>query len=245
MLTILNIIQVIIILIWTATIGTIGIILLLITLSPQWVMLLSGKYLWSPVVLLISGVRVKVLGLENIDKKINCLYVSNHESHFDIVAIMRASPVPLFFIAKKELKKIPFMGWYMIAMGMIFIDRKNKESAMRSMKAAGEKIRKGKNVISFPEGTRTKTGAINLFRRGTFIIAEDGGIPILPLAVSGAREVLSRGKFRINPGTIQVNFGKVIQPHDFNNKTADELASHVRNVVVALKAKNMRPTNPG
>ena len=77
---------------------------------------------------------------------------------------------PIHFIAKKELKKIPFIGWYVTAAGMIFIDRTNREKAMRSMKKAGTLIRNGRNVITFPEGTRSSNGKLNLFKRGSFII---------------------------------------------------------------------------
>ena len=91
---------------------------------------------------------------------------------------------PIFFIAKKEIKQIPFLGWYMSIAGMIFLDRSNHENAMRSMRNAGNEIKKGKNIISFPEGTRSKTNQIGQFKRGSFIIAKEGKIPIVPVAIN-------------------------------------------------------------
>lgn len=233
----LTVIRAIFIFLFTALCAVAGILLLLVTWNPKLVMYLNGKYLWSPVVLLASGVKLKVAGIERIDTRANCIYVSNHESLYDIVAALRASPVPLFFIAKKELKKIPFMGWYMQAIGMVFIDRQNRELAMQSMQEAGEKIKRGRNVISYPEGTRTKTGETGIFKRGTFVLAKSCKIPIQPFAISGAREVTPSGSFMIRPGTIHVNFGRPVYPHEYENMEADELAAFVRDIVLALKAE--------
>jgi len=221
---IVNIIQIILIILWTAVCGLTGIILMLFTFNGQWVHLVEGKYLWSPFVCAITGVRVKVQGLDNVHAKHAAIYVANHASHFDIVALSRVMPVGLFFVAKKELSRIPVMGQYMNFIGHIFVDRKNKENAMRSMQIAAEKIKSGKNVISFPEGTRSKTDNMNIFKRGSFIIARDGKIDIVPIAIMGSRKILASGSFGIRPGTIEVVIGKRIKSEEFDGMSVEAIA---------------------
>lgn len=230
---ILTIIQAVLIGIWTAFCGLLGLVLLLLTWNQRFVMLLMSHFIWSPVICLVSGVRIEKMGLENIDRSNSAIYVANHSSLFDIVAVCRASPVPLFYVAKIELKKVPIMGQFMSAVGMIFIDRKNKERAMKSMQEAGKKIKNGKNIISFPEGTRSKDGSVHLFRRGSFIIAKSGDIPIQPISIKGAYEVLSAGTTNLNAGKIKVYFHPPIQPQDYAAMSEEMLAEHCRKLVEA------------
>jgi 1-acyl-sn-glycerol-3-phosphate acyltransferase len=181
-------------------------------------------------------VKLIITGREHVDVARPSIYVSNHESQMDIPALFYALWIPSFFIAKKEIRRIPFMGWYMILAGMIFVDRKNSESARQSMKAAAKKIQNGKSVISFPEGTRNRDGKMLLFKRGTFVIAKEGNIPIVPISIKGAREVVAPGEFRIKPGTVFLNIGKPIYPGDHPELKEDQLANFVREEVIRLRA---------
>lgn len=233
-----NYLQILIIFIWTALIGTIGMLLMLFTRNGPWVHLVSGIYLWAPVVCLVTGVRVKLIGKEKIDESRPCIYVANHCSHFDIVALARVMPIGLFFVAKKELAAVPFLGWYMRFIGHIFVDRKNKEMAMKSMQIASDKIKAGKNVISFPEGTRSKTGALQIFRRGSFIIAKEGQIDVVPVAISGSRAVLPSGSFSIRPGKITVMIGDRLEAKVHGHLSTEELASLAQEKVRVLLEKN-------
>ena len=136
---------------------------------------------------------------------------------------------PIFFIAKKEIKQIPFLGWYMTIAGMIFLDRSNHENAMRSMRNAGNEIKKGKNIISFPEGTRSKTNQIGLFKRGSFIIAKEGNIPIVPVAIKGSNQINPSGTLMLRKGTIKTKFGKPIYLRD--EETTESFANRTRKEV--------------
>ena len=228
------IIQIVLIVLWTGISGLIGMILMLITWNGQWVHYFEGRYLFCPPVLFIARVKLKVIGLENLDTARPCIYVSNHVSHLDVVAIARAIPLGLFYIGKKELKKVPILGQYMYLIGHIFIDRKNREKAMQSMRKAAELINKGKNVITFPEGTRTRTGKTAIFKRGTFIIAKEGAIDIQPLAVVNADKILPRDSYMIKPGTIEVRIGKRIKASEIQDLNAEASAEYVRTRVIAL-----------
>jgi 1-acyl-sn-glycerol-3-phosphate acyltransferase len=152
----------------------------------------------------------------------------------DIPAIFQSILVPLLFLAKKELKKVPFLGWYGSFIGMIFIDRKNREKAYQSLRKAGEKIKKGSNVISFPEGTRSKDGRLQIFKRGTFFLASESDIGVVPIAVSGARDVMPAGSFKMRPGTITVRIGKPVYHRDFPEKSVEDFAHHVRGIVIEM-----------
>lgn len=235
----LNIVQILIILVWTAVCGIAGMLLMLITRNGQWVHWFDGRILWSPLVCAVSLVRVKVHGLEKIDRSKARIYVANHESLYDIVALSRVMPIGLFFIAKKELSKVPVLGQYMHYIGHIFVDRKNKEAARKSMIAAAEKIKTGRNVISFPEGTRSKTGEMGIFKRGSFVIAKEGGIDIVPIAISGSGKVLKSGTYSIFPGTIHVHIGDVIQTQSFLHLDSDQLAELTREKILTIQ-KSMR-----
>jgi 1-acyl-sn-glycerol-3-phosphate acyltransferase len=232
--TVFALFQITFIVLWTGISGLIGMLLMLITWNGQWVHYFEGRYLFCPPVLFVARVKLKVTGLENLDIKKPCIYVSNHVSHLDVVAIARAIPLGLFYIGKKELKKVPILGQYMYLIGHIFIDRKNREKAMQSMRKAAALINKGKNVITFPEGTRTRDGKTAIFKRGTFIIAKEGSIDIQPLAVVNAENILPRDSFMIRPGTIEVRIGKRIAAQEFAGMNAEQSAELVRSRVIQL-----------
>ncbi len=232
---VLNFFQGLFILFWTLFCGLFGVVIMLFTWNSRLVVQFVGVWLYSPLVLWVCGVRLHVNGRENIDPHTPSIYVSNHESQLDIPAVCVALKLPLFFIAKNELKKIPIVGWYMMAVGHIFIDRSNREKAMESMRIAALKIKKGKNVISFPEGTRTKDGKIKLFRRGSFMIASKGDVGVVPVSIKGTREVLPSGSFKVKGGDVYVNIGRPIYHRNLKDLEIDEFAAHVRGVVVELR----------
>ena len=230
--------QVFLIILWTAICGLLGILLMLITWNGAWVHYFEGRYLFCPPVLFIARVKLKVVGLENLETNSPCIYVSNHVSHLDVVAIARAIPLGLFYIGKKELQKVPILGQYMYLIGHIFIDRKNREKAMASMRKAAQLINQGKNVITFPEGTRTRDGKTAIFKRGTFIIAKEGSIDIQPIAVVNVDKILPRDSFMIKPGTIEVRVGKRISANEIEDLNAEAAAEYVRKRVMALLESN-------
>jgi 1-acyl-sn-glycerol-3-phosphate acyltransferase len=116
----------------------------------------------------------------------------------------------------------------MAFIGHIFVDRKNREKAAESLRMAADKIRNGRNVISFPEGTRTKTGELMMFKRGSFIIAKEGKIPIQPVAVIGSREILPSGGWMIRRGVIKISIGPAIEADAFENWSVEELSEEAR-----------------
>lgn len=220
----------------TALCAVLGTLFILINwsipLSVRW-----SSQIWSRGILIICNHRLVYRDSDKWPRDLKGIIIANHSSHFDIPVVFLASPVPVFYLAKKELKNIPFLGWYMQLTGMIFIDRSNAEKARESMKKAGEYIRKGRTVISFPEGTRSKTGKLGLFRRGSFQLAQAAGVPVYPLCISGTYEALPPGKFRIRPGRFEAVFCDPFQPEEYQNWTVEEFAAKCRErIEVAARA---------
>jgi len=195
-----------------------------------------GRKIWGPLLLLMVGGKVIVKGKENLDTSTTYIYAANHMSNFDIPILFAITSVSLHFIAKKELKKIPLFGWCITAMGMIFVDRKNRMKAVESMKAAGELIKSGKNVIAFPEGKRSRSGNIEMFRKGSFVIAKGSQIDVIPIAIKGSEVLHKPGGFKFRPGKVYINIGEPIKANLFMDKKPEEFADYTKKVVEKLYA---------
>jgi len=225
-----NLLQAIIVLFWTALSGILA-LLLRVILPPKPVVMFISRWFWSPLMLVLTGMHLRVFGRNRIIKHQPAIYISNHESQLDILVVVRAVTVPLFFVAKSELKKVPIVSHYLRAMGMILVDRGNREKARESMRVAAQRIHEGLNVITFPEGTRTKTGELLPFKKGTFIIAKDGRIPIVPVAIRGTRNMLPSGSFILKPGKVDVMIGDPVMPDQFAHLSPEEIAVFFRNKI--------------
>jgi 1-acyl-sn-glycerol-3-phosphate acyltransferase len=181
-------------------------------------------------ILAISMVRVKAKGLDNVLDE-PAIYAANHASQLDIPIICTRVNRPMFFIGKIELKKIPVLSQYMKIVGMIFVDRKNRERAMASMRTAIQDIQGGKSIAAFPEGTRTKTGELLPFKKGVFTIAKEGRIPIVPIAVIGSAKALASGSFFLRPATVELRILPALKGDDFFNMSIEEMANHTRSLI--------------
>jgi 1-acyl-sn-glycerol-3-phosphate acyltransferase len=183
---------------------------------------------WAKIQLLVSGVRVKVKGLEHLDKESPNIYMSNHQGSYDIFVLLSCLPVQFRWIAKKELFAIPIFGWAMRAANYISIDRSGKRKALESIERAADKIKGGVSVVIFPEGTRSRDGYIQPFKRGGFTLAMKSGVPIIPLTISGSWNVMPRGSMRVRPGEIQVSIDRAIQTTPPSLKQRNVLMEKVR-----------------
>ena len=197
-----------------------------------------ARTMWSPGILWICGARLEVSGIDNIDRSCSYIFVSNHLSFLDIPILFRVIPVNLYFVAKEEIKKMPFVGWYMWATGMIFIDRANRDKAFQSLKRAGKLIRNGKNVIMFPEGTRSKDGEISQFKKGPFVLASESDLPVIPIALSGPEKIVPANAWTVNPGPVKVEIGKSHQKDP--SESLNDFIAGVRSEMIGLKGDLVR-----
>jgi len=187
---------------------------------------------WTNSILFSAGVKLKIEGLENIDKSKSYIFIGNHQSHFDVLSVFSAIPLTVRFMAKKELYKIPVFGWALYASGTIRIDRSNRERAIDSVNNALDRIKKGVSVVVFPEGTRSEDGKIREFKKGGFVLAIKGGVPIVPISVSGSRFILKKNSMQINPGEIKIVISEPINTKDLSYQEREELSKNIRNIII-------------
>ncbi len=186
-----------------------------------------GKF-WSLFNIFLSGTQLKIKGKEKIDQNMTYIVMSNHQSLFDVWALIGKIPLQLRWIIKSEIKKIPVFGYALERMGHIFVDRKKQVSASISLDAAAGKIKEGTSVIIFPEGTRSKDGHLEKFRMGGAIIAIKSGVPILPVTVNGSRFVLPKNTLALMPGKIEVVVGDIIDPKKYDEEHKHDLMKEVK-----------------
>ena len=214
---------------------------ILITLSalvsPSGGLMMPLGRIWSRVVLFTSGVRVEHEGTEHAaaTPATPVLFLATHQSMLDVPAIAIAMPDTLRFVAKRALAWLPFFGWAMLATGgCIFIDRGDREGALRSLRLAGRRIREGHSVLVFPEGTRSPDGTLREFKRGPFHLAAEARVPIVPIVVEGTGRLMPVGALGARPGVVRVRFGAplVVAASD----TPATLSRRVRDALLSLGA---------
>lgn len=188
---------------------------------------------WVKVILWACGVKVNVKGVEHVDPHLPRIYMSNHQSWFDILALLLALPVDFKYMMKKELMRIPLFGMAVWRARHISIDRGNPRKALESVKKAVDKIRSGYSVLIFPEGTRSPDGRLQPFKRGGFRLALQAGCDIVPLAILNSHNIVPKGSMRINKGIIGINIGEPISIKDYSRKDIDKLMARVREAVIA------------
>ncbi|MFZ5565127.1 MAG: lysophospholipid acyltransferase family protein [Thermodesulfobacteriota bacterium] len=191
-----------------------------------------GKF-WSRLNMLFSGVRVKMINPQFIDPSRSYVVMSNHQSHYDVWALIGFLPLQLRWVIKMELREIPIFGLGCERMGHIFIDRSHPDRAYKSLEAAGEKIRNGASVVFFPEGTRSTDGNLLPFKKGGFNIALAAGVPILPVTVRGSRQILAKGSARVRPGTIEIVVHEPVPLEGYSEETREELMARIRGIIEA------------
>lgn len=184
--------------------------------------------IWSRVILGVPGVKLQVVQRAPLDPRRPYIVMANHASMVDIWAMFVAVPVPFRFIAKKQLGAIPLFGWAMRAGRFIFIDRQNAASARRSIEEAARRIKSGQSVVIFPEGTRTRDGRLNPFKKGGFHLALDSGADIVPVAIHGSRAVMPRGSALIRSGTVRLEIGAPIATAGLAHGDREALVARVR-----------------
>lgn len=190
---------------------------------------------WAPVLLHGAGARLRIDGVERVDWSRPCVLVVNHQSMIDPCVLFRAVPVPLRFVLKAEMARVPFVGRYARAMGMVFLDRSARRSALRSLEQAASIVRAGGSVCVFPEGTRSHDGGIGRFKPGAFQIALAAGVPVVPVAIAGSGAVLPPSGFAVRPGVIRLRFGTPLALPEGEAHTArDVLAQQAEHAVAGL-----------
>ena len=185
--------------------------------------------MWGKTLLYALGVKVVVKGIEHIDLNESYLFMSNHKSALDIISLYKAIPLPLHMLSKKKYFYIPIMGLAMWAAGYPFIDRGNRKKAVASLK-------KRKNILIYPEGTRSRDGALQPFKKGSFYTVEEVKIPIVPIVIMGTNKLMPAKAWTTRTGTVYVYFGRPIPTDDCTGaegrqKTSDKVHQAMEHLI--------------
>ena len=182
-----------------------------------------------------SGSRIVYHGLENLPEEKGVLFVSNHQGLFDIPILMQVMESPTAFVAKKELRHVPGIGLWIRMIGGIFMNRQDLKQSMQAILDAGESMKKGLNMVIYPEGTRSKSDAHNEFKMGALKPAAMAKTAIVPVFVDGSYRIFEGNKgFKITPAEVQVYIGKPISMKELTRGEQKALASSIEDIVMNL-----------
>lgn len=190
--------------------------------------------IWSHLYLWGSGVRLRSRFEAPLDPRRGYVFMANHQSMYDIPALIAGMPGEVRFMAKKGLFKIPVFGWALSAGGFIPVDRGNRKAAVETYQAAIASLRRGKSILIFPEQTRSVDGLLLPFKRGGVVIALETGFPIVPVGIRGTRDVRPKGSLKIVPGEVTVDYGRPIEVAGMGLEHRPELLARVRSEVGRL-----------
>jgi 1-acyl-sn-glycerol-3-phosphate acyltransferase len=186
---------------------------------------------WGKLALWANRVKVKVKGLESLEREGPYVFMSNHQGSYDIFALLGHLPFHFKWLAKRELFSIPFFGWTMTAAGYISVDRKGTRETVEAMNDAAKKIREGTSILIFPEGTRSPNGSIQPFKKGGFTLAIKSKVPIVPIAIDGSRKIMPKEGLRAAAGEIRIWIGKPIDIRSYSMKDRNFLMEKVSEAI--------------
>jgi len=186
--------------------------------------------LWSWLILATTGVSVDVKGLERLEPGKTYIFVSNHQSIYDIPVVFASLPYQLRIIAKESLGSFPFLGWHLRRTGHLLVDRRNPDRAgiLRKWKAL---VDQGLSLIIFPEGTRSQTGRVGIFKAGSFLMAIEAGLPVVPISVDGTRRVMRKSELTTRPGHATLVVHAPLETVGLTVSDARSFAQKVREIV--------------
>lgn len=178
----------------------------------------------------VAGIKLAIKGEENLWNNRPAVFIINHQSNADPLIALKLIRSGARAIAKKELQSIPILGKILEASGTIFLDRTDKDKAIEAMKPAVESLKSGMSVVIFPEGTRSYDYTLGSFKKGAFHLAMEAGVPLVPIILKNAHDVMPRGKNVFNPTLVEVIVLPAIQTHDWKKTNMNKKIKEVRNL---------------
>jgi 1-acyl-sn-glycerol-3-phosphate acyltransferase len=185
---------------------------------------------WSRLILVTSGVKVHAAGLDRLEPGKTYVFVANHQSLYDIPILFWSLPYQLRIIAKASLGNIPFVGWHLRRTGHLLVDRRHP--GRRVFTQAARLTSNGLSLIVFPEGTRSRDGRVARFKGGSFYLALEAGLPVVPISVVGSRHVMLRGRVTSYPGEVRIIVHEPIDTRGLAGSDPKEFAERVRRIIV-------------
>jgi len=177
----------------------------------------------------VLGIRLEIQGRDQVDRKKPAIFMSNHLSFLDGPLLYLVIPQVLRVILKKEIFRIPIIGWAMKFVGFVPVDRKGQQSGRKSIEIATRSIRqKGYSYLIFPEGTRSRDGKMQPFRRGAFFLAINSQVPVVPITIDGTYVLMPKGNPFVKKGVVKVIFHRAIPVCGLTEKDMPDLMERVR-----------------
>ncbi len=186
---------------------------------------------WAKLMLKASGVKVRVDGVEHIRRDKQYIFVTNHQSYFDILALLSALPVPFAFVMKEELMEIPLLGKAMKSAGYVGISREDPRRAIYGIRRAEKKVKEGFSLVIFPEGTRSLDGSLGEFKRGAFNLALKTKLDLLPMAIKDSFKVARKGSLRIKERGFSLSILRPIEISRISKRDIPRLIELIREVI--------------
>ena len=195
-----------------------------------------GMY-WSKIMCIITLCPVKIIGREKLDKKQSYVFVANHQGAYDIFLLFGYLGQPIKWVMKQSLRKVPFLGKSCEAAGFIFVDSSSPQAAARTIQEAEQRLKDGASITIFPEGSRSKTGKMERFKKGAYQMAMDLQLPIVPVTINGSYDVMPIHTFLINPHKMEVIIHDPIPTNHLVSENMREVATNVRILMEDSKNK--------
>ena len=199
---------------------------------------------WSRLILMTTRVSVQVAGLERLEPGRTYVFVANHQSIYDIPILFWALPYQLRIIAKASLGTFPFLGWHLRRTGHMLVDRQRPDRA-KIFAWASRLTTDGLSLIVFPEGTRSRDGRVARFKGGSFYLALEAGLPVVPLSVVGSRHVMLKGRLSTYPGVVRLVVHAPIVTADLAGTDPRAFGERVKKIVAPSAESDYGAAAPG
>lgn len=186
---------------------------------------------WGRLILSTSGVRVRVRGVEHLVPGRSYVFAANHQSLYDIPILFASIPFELRIVAKASLGRIPFMGWHLHRAGHLLVDRRNPGADI--VEKMARLVGEGSSLIVFPEGTRSVDGTVGRFKKGSFVVAIDAQLPVVPVSLAGSRQVMRKGHLMVRPAEVALTIHPPVPTAGVARVDVVAFADRVRAVVAA------------
>ena len=231
--SLVNPLQYLCIIFWTVLWIFIALVARLVTGSTD-LSLAMARHAWAPPILRVCGSRLSISGLDRLTPGQSVFFAVNHQSMIDVPSLYAALPMPLLFVLKEELGRIPIFGTFVRAMGMVLVKRHAKRQAVQELLSSSARLPKSHCLVAFPEGTRGDGEALLPFKPGVFVPALDAQIAVVPIALDGPARQLAKGSLRLRPGKVRLAIGEPIPTQGLERADRRRLAQEVEEAVRGL-----------
>lgn len=195
---------------------------------------------WARMIVRASGTPLEISGLSKLDPDSPYVFMSNHQSYFDVIGLAGYLPRPVRFVAKKELVYVPLFGQVMWATGHIIINRARHDSAVDELKKAAAKIAGGTSILVFPEGTRSPDHRLGEFKKGGFMLALAAKVPVVPISIAGTQPMMPKNRWTFARTRVHIVIGDPIPTADLIPEDRDRLMAMTRDAII----RNFPPGSP-